>query len=228
MPGRITLSINTLSHILQRLERCPLEQMDKVKKICEALTKETLDPAKKQAQEIINSAKKEADEIVEAARRNAENIFDEGRKKLIQERSAQETSLNLAAKKSIDKLRHAIENELFAKAWDEAVSNTLKDHNLVAKIIESMTIAIEKEGIDTDLQLVLDQADIKSDLSKFVKAEIWEKVQKGGIVLSHIKGGAQIKITGKALTLDMSHDAIVSLLASFVRDEIRSLILSHA
>ena len=73
--------------------------MDKVKKICEALTKETLDPAKKQAKEIIDSAKKEAEEIIEAARRNAEAIFEEGRKKLTQEKSAQETSLNLAAKK---------------------------------------------------------------------------------------------------------------------------------
>ena len=131
-------------------------------------------------------------------------------------------------KKSVDKLRYAIENELFAKAWGEAVAASLKDPGLVAKIIESMATAIEKEGIDTDLQLVLDEADIKKDLSTFIKTEIWEKVQKGGLVLSHIKGGAQIKITGKDLTLDMSHDAIVSLLASFVRDEIRSLILSHA
>ena len=201
--------------------------MDKVKKICEALTEETLNPAKKKAQEIIAAAKKEAEEILEGARRLAETVFEEGKQKMTRERLAQEASLKLAAKKSVDKLKYSIENELFAKTVDDAVSESLKDKYHIKKIIESMVAAVEKEGINSDLQLVLNGSDIKSDLSKFVKSEIWEKVQKGGIVLSPIKGGAQIKITGKNLTLDMSHTAIVSLLASFVRDEIRDLILNN-
>lgn len=201
--------------------------MDKVEKICEAITKETLEPAKKQAKEVVEKAKQEALNIVEDAKKQAQATFEEAKQKMQQERSAQETSLKLAVNKSIDKLKYAVEQELFSKAVDSAVTGPLKDSKLVAKIIESMVEAIKSEGIDSDLQLVLSDSGLKSDLSKLVKAEVWKRLEKSGVALGNIKGGVQVKIVDKDLTLDMSQEAIAGLLASFVRDEVRALILNY-
>ncbi|PCI78267.1 hypothetical protein COB21_01160 [Candidatus Aerophobetes bacterium] len=201
--------------------------MDKVEKICETLTKETLEPAKKKAREIIKNAEREAEELLENARRQSEGAFEEAKKKMIQERRAQETSLKLAVRKSIDKLKYSIEEEIFSKAIDSSVNAALQGPGLVVKIIESMVRAVDKEGIDGDLQLILSQSGLQSDLAKHIQTTIWDRLQKSGVVLGQIKGGAQLKIIEKNLTLDMSQEAIVGLLSSFVRDEVRSLILNH-
>lgn len=45
---------------------------DKIQKICDALKKETLEPAKQEAREVIENARLQAAEIVTAAKKEAE------------------------------------------------------------------------------------------------------------------------------------------------------------
>ncbi|MBI3237176.1 MAG: DivIVA domain-containing protein, partial [Chlamydiales bacterium] len=50
---------------------------DRVKKICDVLRKETLEPAKKQADEILEEARRTADQIIEEARTSSKKIQEE-------------------------------------------------------------------------------------------------------------------------------------------------------
>ena len=50
---------------------------DKVKKICDALRRETLEPAERQAADIIEKAQREADEILADAHTQAKKMVDD-------------------------------------------------------------------------------------------------------------------------------------------------------
>ena len=69
---------------------------DKVKKICDTLKKQTLDPAKQEAKHIVDHALKEAEKIVKQAKEEAKQLVEEQKIKLSQEKKAFHSSLNLA------------------------------------------------------------------------------------------------------------------------------------
>ena len=54
---------------------------DKVKKICDVLKRETLEPAKHEADEIVASARKKADEILADAHKEAKKMLDDAQSK---------------------------------------------------------------------------------------------------------------------------------------------------
>ena len=78
---------------------------EKVKKICEVLRKETIDPAKKEGDHIIAKARDEGEKIVTNAKKEAVRLLDDAKKKIEEERNVFQASINLACKKSIDTLK---------------------------------------------------------------------------------------------------------------------------
>ncbi len=87
---------------------------DKVKKICEVLKRETLDPAKKEADAIIHQAREGAAKIIEEARSDAKKVHSDAKKQIDEERNVFESSIHLACKKSLSTLKQEIEEKLLA------------------------------------------------------------------------------------------------------------------
>jgi V/A-type H+-transporting ATPase subunit E len=59
---------------------------EKVKKICEALRRETLEPAMQEAEEIIRDAREKADRILQDAEKQVEGLHVQAKEKIEREK----------------------------------------------------------------------------------------------------------------------------------------------
>lgn len=199
---------------------------EKVKKICEVLRKETLDPAKKEGERIITKAREEAEKIVQEAKRSGARMYEDAKKKVAEERNVFEASIHLACKKSIDTLKQEIEKKLFNPALDKFVGDQAKDPKVVAEILSALVKGIEKEGISGDLKGIIGKSVSPEAVNKELTKEVLEKLKGKGAEIDTIEGGAQVKVIDKNMTLDLSEEALKSLIAKFVRDDFRSVIFA--
>lgn len=199
---------------------------EKVKKICEVLRKETIDPAKKEGDQIIAKARNEGEKIVINAKHEVARLLDDAKKKIEEERNVFQASINLACKKSVDTLKQEIEKSLFNPQLRAFVGERTKDPKVVAELITAIIKGIDKEGIDGDLRALVSKAVNVEAVNKELSKGILEQLESKSVELGEIEGGAQVKIVNRNLTIDMSDDALKSLLASFVRDDFRSVIFA--
>ena len=68
---------------------------EKVKKICEVLRRETIDPAKKEGNQIIAKARDEGEKIVTHAKQEAARLLDDAKKQLEEKRNIFQASINI-------------------------------------------------------------------------------------------------------------------------------------
>lgn len=200
---------------------------EKVKKICEVLRKETIDPAKKEGNQIIAKARNEGEKIVTNAKQEATRLLYDAKKKIEEERNVFQASINLACKKSIDTLKQEIEKNLFNPQLAAFVGERTKDPKVVAELITAIINGINKEGINGDLRALVSKAVNTEAVNKELSKGIVEQLESKSVELGEIEGGAQVKIVNRNLTIDMSDDALKSLLANFVRDDFRSVIFAY-
>lgn len=199
---------------------------EKVKKICEVLRKETLDPLKKEGDQIIAKARADAEKIIEEARRDAQRIHEEAKEKIEEERNVFQASMNLAAKKSIDTLKQQIEERLFNPELEKLIGKKIDEPKVIAELISAIVSAIGKEGLEGDLKAIVSKAINVEAVNTALMKGIADRLTSKGVEIGDIQGGAQVKIVGANLTIDLSDDAIKHLLASFVRDDFRSVIFA--
>lgn len=199
---------------------------EKVKKICEVLRKETLDPAKKEGDLIIAKARADAEKIIKDAKGEASRVQAEAKRRIEEERNVFQASMNLAAKKSIDTLKQEIEKKLFNPELTQLIAEKMKDPKIVAKLIVAIVSGIEKEGIEGDLKAIVSGAVSIDAVNKELTKGIIEKLKSKSVEIGEIEGGAQVKIIDQNLTIDMSDEALKTLLANFVRDDFRSVIFA--
>ncbi|QVL55093.1 MAG: V-type ATP synthase subunit E [Simkaniaceae bacterium] len=200
---------------------------EKVKKICEVLRKETIDPAKKEGGQIIAKARSEGERIVANAKEEAARLLYDAKKKIEEERNVFQASINLACKKSIDTLKQEIEKNLFNPQLAAFVGERTKDPKVVAELITAIINGINKEGINGDFRALVSKAVNTEAVNKELSKGIVEQLESKSVELGEIEGGAQVKIVNRNLTIDMSDDALKSLLANFVRDDFRSVIFAY-
>ncbi len=200
---------------------------EKVKKICEVLRKETIDPAKKEGDQIIAKARNEGEKIVTNAKQEAASLLDDAKKKIEEERNVFQASINLACKKSIDTLKQEIEKNLFNPQLSTFVGDRMKDPKIAAELITAIIRGINKEGIDGDLRAIVSRAVNVEAVNKELSKGIVEQLESKSVEIGEMEGGAQVKIVNRNLTIDMSDDALKSLLAGFVRDDFRSVIFAY-
>ena len=199
---------------------------EKVKKICEVLRKETLDPAKKEGDLIIAKARADAEKIIKDAKGEASRVQAEAKRRIEEERNVFQASMNLAAKKSIDTLKQEIEKKLFDPELTQLIAEKMRDPKIVAKLIVAIVSGIEKEGIEGDLKAIVSGAVSIDAVNKELTKGIIEKLKSKSVEIGEIEGGAQVKIIDQNLTIDMSDEALKTLLANFVRDDFRSVIFA--
>jgi len=200
---------------------------EKVKKICEVLRKETIDPAKKEGDQIIAKAKHSAEGIVADAKKEAARLLDEARSKIEEERNVFKASINLACKKSIDMLKQSVEEKLFNPQLAEFCKAATNDSKVAADLISAIIKSVDKEGVDGDLKAVVSK-DVDLDaVNKAILKGAIEKLKSKSVEVGSIEGGVQVKIVDQNLTIDMSDESLKNLLASFVRDDFRSVIFSY-
>lgn len=197
---------------------------DKIKKICDALRQETLEPAKEEAHAIVKESKKKAEEIIAEAQNEAQQIIKKAKSQLDQERKIFESSLQRAAKQAVEELRQEIENKFFNEELSSLLDRQMTNPKLVAELINGIVRAIEKEGISQDLSVVIPRLVSTEEVANALLGEIKAKLKERPIEVGNFAGGARVKLEGKNITLDLTEQSLKELLAKYVRKDFRELI----
>ena len=199
---------------------------ERVQKLCDLLKKETLDPAKMEAEKILRNAEERREGILHEARQEAEALINEARKKIHDERKVFDSALSLAGKQALLALKQEIEEKLFDKEIIRRVQKVSGEVDVIAKVINALVGAVEKEGLDTDLLALIPQSVSKDEVIQSLLASVTGKLQKESVELADFTGGAKVKIVKDHLTLDMSGDALARLVADFVSEELKATLFS--
>ena len=201
---------------------------EKVKKICEILRKETLEPAKQEGARIVAKAQADAKRMLEEAKHEALKIVAEARKKIEEERNVFQASIHLASKKALDTLKQRIEERFFHPELSRLIHETVKNPKIVAQMIAAMIAGVEKEGINGDLKAIVASVIDVEAINRELTKKILERLKSSSVEIGEIEGGAQLKIVDENLIIDFSEKALKNFLANFVREDFRSLIFAAA
>lgn len=197
---------------------------DKIKKICEILKNESLEPAKEEAQKILVSAQEEAEQIIQEAKQKANDILEEAKKSIQTEKQIFNSSLNQAFKQGLETLRQMIQKQLFNTELSDWVKKNTADPKVAAQLIEVVVKAIEKEGISSNLSAAISSQIPASKLNALLAKGILDKLKEKSVTLGNFNGGIQLKLVDDELTLDLSDQAIFELLEKYLRKDFRELL----
>lgn len=198
---------------------------DKVRKICDILRKETLDPAKMEAEEIVQAARDEAEKIIAEARREAEHRKKEADKELERQRAAFQASISQACRQAVEVLKQSIEEKLFSQELSHLIGKQVQDPHVLAKLIDAVIRALEKEGVDAELSAYVTAAVPARAVNELLAKDVLERLKEKSVLLGPMAGGASVKLHGKNITLDISDAALKDLVAQYIRKDFRDLFL---
>jgi V/A-type H+-transporting ATPase subunit E len=197
---------------------------DKVKKICDILRRETLEPAEGEAEQIVRSAKEQAEQIVAAARQEVEKIHLEARQEIERQKNIFQSSLIQACKQAIEALKQSIEEKLFNQELGRLMTQYTQDPKILAQLVTAIVKGIEKEGIEAVLSVYVPAAVPARAVNMLLAHEIVEKLKEKSVLVGPLTGGIQVKLHKENMTIDISDVALKELVANYIRKDFRELI----
>ena len=197
---------------------------DKIKKICEILKHETLQPAKEEAKEILASAEQESRSIIRAAEMKAANLLQEAKAKIAKERELFESSIRQASRLGIESLRQEIENKLFNSGINAWLGKQAVDAELAAKLINAVVSAIEKEGSSANFSALIPSHIPADKVNALLLKKVLEALREKSVVVGEFIGGVQVKLHDRQLTLDLSDEALKELIGHYIRKDFREIL----
>lgn len=201
---------------------------DKVKKICEVLRKETLEPAQKEAYELLKKSREEAEGLIAAARKEAEALRTDARKEIDRKKAVFDASLKQAGQQAVESLKQTIMQRLFNPILGELVSKPLLEPKILAKLIDTIIEAIEKQGLEGDISAFVAAAIPVREVAALLAQKVLERLREKGVLAGGFAGGVEIKLHKTNITLDMSEQAVRDLLSNFVRKDFREVLFGES
>jgi V/A-type H+-transporting ATPase subunit E len=198
---------------------------EKIQKICDVLREETLEPAKKQGQEIIRDAQKQAKQIVDDAHKAAEKLHQDARQAIEQEKVAFQSTLAQASKQSLESLRQGVEKLFFNDHLPALIDKGSSDPQLIANLINAIVKALEKDGLTADLTALVAKGLDPRKVNELLLSDVVKHLRGGSVQLADFAAGVQVKLSDKKMTIDVSETALRDLLASYVvRKDFRKML----
>lgn len=199
---------------------------DKVKKICEVLKRETLEPAMQEAEALLEEARVQGTKIIEQAERKAAKIIREAEQEIERQKNVFQASLTQAYKQTFERLKQAVEEKLFNQQLSKTLSEELKDPKVIAKLITAIVEALKRDGIEADLSAAISATVDPRAVNQLLVREILERLREKSVVLGEIGGGVEIKLHHEKMTLDMTDIALRELLNNYLRKDFQDLIFA--
>lgn len=196
----------------------------KIQKICDAIRKQTIEPAKKKAEEIIENAKLEAKEIINRAEKSAEKIVEDGKRKVLGEEERMLSSLKLSCRQVIEELRQNIERNFFSRNLWEVVAKESSRPSYIKNLLEVVLEAIRRDGIDGNIMIYLPKKVKKEEVIAGVVSDFLDRLKKSKVIEGDFLGGAKIKMVDKNITLDISDEELTSLVSEYIKEDFRKII----
>ncbi len=198
---------------------------DKVNLICKMIRNDVLQPAKDEATNIIAEAHAEGDAIRAKANEDADDILQSLKRDLEKQKSVHDATIELSIKQGIAKLRQLILG-LFSEQLSQMVTEKMEKTDVMVEIINVIVKAIEKDGIDSDIQIALGKKVNKDELLRELFSKVGKRIEEGGVVIGDFKAGASVKIIDKKITIEMTERTLQELLSHYLSDELRKRLFS--
>ncbi|MFY7842855.1 MAG: V-type ATP synthase subunit E [Rhabdochlamydiaceae bacterium] len=199
---------------------------NKLKKICDILKTETLEPAQKQANQIIFEAKEKAALMIEEAEKKVKQIQLEQEQTSKKNQLAFENSLIHATKQCIESIKSMIEKKLFKSHLDEILSPSLTSSDVLAKLINAIVEAVQKEGVHADLSVYVPSVVSSSEVNNLLLGHVINALKEKSVLLSSLHGGVELKIHDQHLTLDLTDQYIKEIISQYIRKDFRTLLFA--
>lgn len=200
---------------------------DKIKKICDTLRSETLEPAKLQAAQIIEEARERAEHIVAEGKAEQQKIIAEAHASIEQERAIFYSSLEQAEKQTLESLRQKIEHKLFDKELESSLAEEMGDSKVIARLVDALVTALDRDGISNEFSAIIPATVSPAEVSRYLLDNVAKRLQEAPIPLGEFSGGAQIKLVDRRFTLDISDKALCEFLKGFVRKDFRKWVFNN-
>lgn len=197
---------------------------DKIKKICEILQNETLEPAKAEASNIILEAEKKAQAIIDDAKTKAEKWHHDAKAKIDKERELFEQSLISGFTGAKERLKQEIEETLLKESFVPWVREQTGSPEVGAKLITALVEAIKKEGSSSDLSAVVSDQVKPAEINALLGEQVLNSLREKQVLVGSFHGGVMLKLHDEHLTLDLSDEAVVELLIGYISKEFRDVI----
>lgn len=197
---------------------------NKMQKICDALRKETLEPAKQEAKEIIENAHLQAAEIINEAKERVQGLLQSAVSEIDQKKKAFESTLQLASRQGVEKLKQRIEKEILVQGLMDLVADEASDPKFLSEWIGSFLQVLEGKGIDEDLSVIVPKSVTARSINALLVSRFLDRLKEKSVVLGDFDGGMQIKLHDRKITIDISDRALRELIAEFIRRDFRDLI----
>ncbi|MGC1878776.1 MAG: V-type ATP synthase subunit E [Rhabdochlamydiaceae bacterium] len=197
---------------------------DKVKKICDILRRETLEPAEIEAEQIVSSAREHAEQIIEAAHSEIERLHEEARQEIERQKNVFQSSLSQACKQAMEMLKQNIEEKLFNRELSRLMTQHTQNPKVLAELVTAVIKGIEKEGTEAALSVYIPAAVPARTVNMLLAHEILEKLKEKSVLVGPLTGGIEVKLHKENITVDISDAALKELVANYIRKDFRELI----
>lgn len=197
---------------------------NKIQQICDLLKVETLEPAKKEAARIVEEARQKAKQIVNDAEKEAGEIHRKVQSQIEKEREVFRTSLKQGASQCFESLKQKIQSKLFDREIGALIEREAGTPEVVAKLIDAMVKAIEKEGSSASLSALIPRTVSIDDVNRLLGEQVLKRLEGESATLGSFAAGAKIKLEDKQLTLDISDGVLKELLSHYLRKDFRELL----
>lgn len=204
------------------------DSKSKIQQICDVLKKETLDPAKVEAQRLVDEAQTKAQEIIANGGKEAARLIEEAKEDIEKRKSIFESSLGQACKQSLESLRQEIEENLFNQQLDQMVQHGSSDPAAIAKIIDALVNHVQQKGLSEDFSAVIPKVVSKEAVNALLVDGVLSALREKSVRVGTFSGGAKLQLHDAKMTIDISDEALKELVASYVRKDFRKVLFESA
>lgn len=200
---------------------------ERVKKICDVLRRETLEPAKQQAEEIILDAQRQAAAILEDAKKAIAHMQFEAHQEIDRQRNIFQSSLYQACKQAIESLRQNIEEKLFNRELSQLITKHTQSSEVIAQLIKAVIDALEKDGMQANLSIFVPASVPAHTVNEMLGKEILSRLNEKSVLVGPMTGGIEVKLHNENITIDMTDAALIELVLSYIRKDFQKLFFGN-
>jgi V/A-type H+-transporting ATPase subunit E len=197
---------------------------DKLKKICDLLRKETLEPAENEKEEILLAARQEAEEVVADAKNLAKKMIDDAKIEIEKQKESFRAALKAASRQVVEALKEKLEKNLFNPQLSTLVAKSLADPSVIAKVIEAIIKALDKEGTEGDLSAYVAGSILPRTVNELLASKVLEKLKEKSVVIGAFNAGVEIKLLKDQITLAVTGEVVQEMLLSYIRKDFKEYI----
>jgi V/A-type H+-transporting ATPase subunit E len=197
---------------------------DKVKKICDVIRKQTLEPAMEEAESIVERAKKEAEAIVKQAEEKAQKMLAEGGREVEKRKAVFEASMQQAAVQMVETLKQKVKDHLFSAHLSKLLHTKLNEPEVLSSLIKALIEGIKKEGTQGDISAYISAVVPPEKVNALLGKALLDELKEKSVLIGPMKAGCELQLHKDQVTVSITDETLKELIARYIRKDLREFL----